>query len=346
MCGSSEILKKDGFYVCESCGTKFSPEEARKLLMDISGSTINVANNPQEKNLEKLAIDAYEAKNWKEAESFANQVLAINENNFEAWEVKAVAASRQGDILTSRVNEALLALPNAYKCKNEDEKKQYTEHLYGHFIRLILPEYKERVRIFQNCCNGKDVLIVFLKTVQEQGLKTLTGIGFDEENALNKYYSLLNEIILIGYQAMKPTWESGAIKYYKNDFSSLGSKWTRNRVNIGGDVCYDDNERPDKFDFDLYLSVIDDIIAFGELLIEIVNPDTDAHLILSVLKEMIRINELALNAVSFKTFWPILGSTKRWMIEYELSEMSKSERKEKINEWRANILQVESVLKG
>ena len=32
MCGSNDIIKKDGYYVCENCGTKYTPDEARKML--------------------------------------------------------------------------------------------------------------------------------------------------------------------------------------------------------------------------------------------------------------------------------------------------------------------------
>ncbi len=30
MCGSNDIVKKDGLYVCQFCGTKYSVEDAKK----------------------------------------------------------------------------------------------------------------------------------------------------------------------------------------------------------------------------------------------------------------------------------------------------------------------------
>lgn len=30
MCGSTDIIKQDGVFVCQSCGIKYSPEEAKK----------------------------------------------------------------------------------------------------------------------------------------------------------------------------------------------------------------------------------------------------------------------------------------------------------------------------
>ena len=32
MCGSTDLLKSDGVFVCQSCGTKYSVEEAKNLL--------------------------------------------------------------------------------------------------------------------------------------------------------------------------------------------------------------------------------------------------------------------------------------------------------------------------
>lgn len=37
ICGSNDIEKKDGVFVCNSCGTKYSTEEAKKLLVEVSG---------------------------------------------------------------------------------------------------------------------------------------------------------------------------------------------------------------------------------------------------------------------------------------------------------------------
>lgn len=32
MCGSQDLVKQDGMFVCQNCGTKYSVEEAKKLL--------------------------------------------------------------------------------------------------------------------------------------------------------------------------------------------------------------------------------------------------------------------------------------------------------------------------
>ena len=34
MCSSPNLIKKDGMYVCENCGTRYTVEEARKMMID------------------------------------------------------------------------------------------------------------------------------------------------------------------------------------------------------------------------------------------------------------------------------------------------------------------------
>ena len=39
MCGSNDIVKQDGLFVCQTCNTKYSVEEARKMMF---GETVEV----------------------------------------------------------------------------------------------------------------------------------------------------------------------------------------------------------------------------------------------------------------------------------------------------------------
>ena len=54
MCNSVDLIKKDGLYVCQSCGTKYTVEEAKKMMIegtvDVSGSTVKVDNSDELNN--------------------------------------------------------------------------------------------------------------------------------------------------------------------------------------------------------------------------------------------------------------------------------------------------------
>lgn len=34
MCGSTDLIKQDGVFVCQSCGCKYSVEEAKKMMIE------------------------------------------------------------------------------------------------------------------------------------------------------------------------------------------------------------------------------------------------------------------------------------------------------------------------
>ena len=63
MCGSTDIVRQNGVFVCQSCGTKYSVEDAKRMIVkgkvDVSGSTVS----DEFKNLYKLARRAKDENN-------------------------------------------------------------------------------------------------------------------------------------------------------------------------------------------------------------------------------------------------------------------------------------------
>ena len=62
LCGASELTKRDGMFVCDYCGTKYSLEEARKMMVEgtveVTG-TVRIDNSDQTRGLMQIACDAY-----------------------------------------------------------------------------------------------------------------------------------------------------------------------------------------------------------------------------------------------------------------------------------------------
>ena len=89
MCGGKDLIKQEGVFVCQSCGTKYSVEEAKKMMVEIAG-TVEVKG--------KVAIDQsdilnnyiirgnqlFEKKEYAEAEVYYNKALDIDANNPDA----------------------------------------------------------------------------------------------------------------------------------------------------------------------------------------------------------------------------------------------------------------------
>ena len=48
LCGSTNLIKENGLFVCQSCGTQYSVEEARKMMIE---GTVNVQGASAQQNL-------------------------------------------------------------------------------------------------------------------------------------------------------------------------------------------------------------------------------------------------------------------------------------------------------
>lgn len=88
MCGSTEIVRKDGLYVCQACGTKYSVEDAKKMMMEgtvkIDGP-VKIDESENLSNLRTLAQRASEAKDWDRAYQYYEKILLMEPNDFDAY---------------------------------------------------------------------------------------------------------------------------------------------------------------------------------------------------------------------------------------------------------------------
>lgn len=87
MCGSTNLLKQDGVFVCQSCGTKYSVEEAKKMMVegtvDVQG-TVKVDTSDELKNLYEVARRAKDTNNNENAAKYYDMILVKDPNSWEA----------------------------------------------------------------------------------------------------------------------------------------------------------------------------------------------------------------------------------------------------------------------
>ena len=99
ICGSSELTKKDGMFVCDYCGTKYTVEEAKKMLegkIDISGSTIKIDSSDRIRAKMQLAMDAYRDRDYGKASSFLDEITRETPDVPDAWYLMALL-KKKGD---------------------------------------------------------------------------------------------------------------------------------------------------------------------------------------------------------------------------------------------------------
>lgn len=87
MCGSQDLVKDGGVFVCQSCGTKYSVEEAKKMMVegtvDVKG-TVKVDTSDELKNLYEIARRAKDAENSDNAAKYYDMILIKDPGSWEA----------------------------------------------------------------------------------------------------------------------------------------------------------------------------------------------------------------------------------------------------------------------
>lgn len=81
MCNSNEISLKDGMYVCESCGTKYTADMAENLSVEV---TLKNDNSDKINTLMSAAKKAKEMNNWEAAAKYYDEILGLKPDSWEA----------------------------------------------------------------------------------------------------------------------------------------------------------------------------------------------------------------------------------------------------------------------
>lgn len=95
MCGSNDLLKEDGIFVCQTCGCKYSVEEAKKMMIegtvevtgkvDVSGSTIKIDEKKQIENLYIIARRALDVNDIDVVIDSYTKITKLMPNDWEAY---------------------------------------------------------------------------------------------------------------------------------------------------------------------------------------------------------------------------------------------------------------------
>lgn len=129
MCGSSNLVKENGLFVCKSCGTKYSVEEAKKMMIE---GTVSVKVDSSEE-LKKLFIAARRARdtnNATDAENYYNKILLKEPNNWESLfyvtyfkaQNTTIASMASSLILVTNSLESVLDLVSKLEDQEEKDK--------------------------------------------------------------------------------------------------------------------------------------------------------------------------------------------------------------------------------
>lgn len=110
MCGSNDVVKQEELFVCQNCGTKYSVEAARKMMIEgtveVKG-TVTIDESQKIQTWITFAETALNAGNLMEAYDYANKILELTPNSIEAWMVRMKCVSKLGSLENPRTGEII-----------------------------------------------------------------------------------------------------------------------------------------------------------------------------------------------------------------------------------------------
>ncbi|MCR5796389.1 MAG: hypothetical protein K6G63_00510 [Eubacterium sp.] len=207
MCSSNNVIKTDGFFVCQNCGTKYSVEEAKKLMIegtvDVSGSTVKVDNTASIDNYYNMAESAYDSSNLKETESYCNKIIEIEPNDYRAWLLKGKAAGWQSTIARPRLDETVNCFKKAVDNSPEDEKervkkesvKELNRVSYA-FVSLACDNYSKNMS--QHNAEELNDALRIVTNVDSKANKLIDKT--DSSGLYAKIATKINSSVVVGYQ--------------------------------------------------------------------------------------------------------------------------------------------------
>lgn len=199
MCNSNDVVKCDGLYVCQSCGTKYSTEDAKKLMVDISGSTVQVDETPKADSYRQLAREARSAGDTAKAAKYYGELVVLCPDDWEAafFSVYYTSASciiAQIAVAAANVSSAVKLVAKRISHLPQEEQKEICSQVLDYVLTLreALFEAARNHQIkygtpdsYQEFCTRKEAIGQMAKDAADFAL--LCGLKY---RAVNIYESL------------------------------------------------------------------------------------------------------------------------------------------------------------
>lgn len=308
MCGSTDLVKKEGLFECQSCGTKYSVEEAKKMMVE---GTVKVDNSDYIKNFLEMAENAYDASNLKEAEDYCNKIIENDPKYYKAWFIKGKAAGWQSTLANNRFNESANCFGKAIDYAPEDEKEAISEDGATELKELGLALIRLRAKNFVNYPTQEDInlflsdRLTILNAISQYILKG----GEIPPNYNDQIATIMNN-------AACDAWNDKITKDFEND---------------------DDTGHPGDYAWKKMIEEAGYCITLLKIAIDVDTNDDEEDI--QRYKNIIHIHNYCINSCSYTKEFTSYGSY--WARSYSLAKEAVNARKKEIDEYSNKIAQIE-----
>lgn len=153
MCGGTDLVKDGGVFICQTCGCKYTVEEAKKMMIegtvDVQG-TVKVDNSAFVEKYLANARRAKEKEDWEETEKYYNMVEQNDPDNIEAIFYSAYGKAKQtltdGDIYKRQaafkvLKNCISVIDDHYQIDRREENKIAINSIADDLAKMICSNF-------------------------------------------------------------------------------------------------------------------------------------------------------------------------------------------------------------
>lgn len=225
LCGSNDLIKQDGYYVCQYCDTKYSVEDARKLMIegtvDVTGSTVKVDSTDELANLYELARRARQTSNSEDAAKYYDLILVKDPTSWEAtfYSTYYKAASCKIINITSAAISVGNVLPTVVLMidKYEEDKEAAMCEVINQTIKICWMLYSGAkshfIKYFDNSGAASEAykrVTTCAKTLAELGSAFPTTVSVNAQNS-----EKIKKNLILAYETAQKMYADHYNTYYQ-----------------------------------------------------------------------------------------------------------------------------------
>lgn len=242
MCGSTDLVKDGGVFVCQSCGCKYSVEEAKKMMVEgtvnVQG-TVKVDNTAQIENFLGIAKNALSANNHSEADDYANKILEIDPQHAEAWLIKGEAVGWQTTDTNDRLQESVNAWVNAIKYVGDEQLEDFRNDIAKKSGTLYMAVVDLHAGNFERVYND-DYCASLIATVRScvdymNQLSTKAGIRINRGLLYSMFADKMGTAAVNGFTPALKRYANTCNDFSPENFNMAKREW--NRFTASCDLC-------------------------------------------------------------------------------------------------------------
>lgn len=334
ICGSTDLVKEGGVFVCQACGCKYSTEEARKMMIEgtvnIEG-TVKVDNSQLVDNFLSMAQSAEDASNEQEAEDYANKALELEPTNWRALYIKGKAAGWQSGVRNNRISEAIDYFSQAIEnCGDESEREELKKKISSEVSNLELAMiglHCSNFSKFPSVDNAQDIINEAQNSLL-LAVKLIVTCGTTADEFKSKAATLMNQCVV---QAWKSIW---------NDYTD-GKQIQPD--GIASSYSHNLYSQPSKYDWERFYSRADACTRILTAAIALDSDDFEDDI--QRYENLIFIGEQTIDSHSVAYLAGSAYVSAKWCTEYSFTEEAKAIRREQIDRWKKEKAEAEAKAK-